>query len=84
MTPRERVIKVLLRILAHPYRFTRRELAQHFGVSMDAVKDDINAIRVQVLLTLDVFAYNSLTEEFSLALARIEPLTYWINLDYGR
>ncbi len=45
MKPRERVIRVLLRILAHPYRFTRRELAQHFGVSLDAVKDDINAIR---------------------------------------
>ncbi len=45
MKPRERVISLMLRILAHPYRFTRRDLMQHFGVSLDTVNDDINAIR---------------------------------------
>ena len=44
MTPRERVLKVLLRILAHPYRFTKRDLAKHFGKSKDAIKEDIEAI----------------------------------------
>lgn len=45
MTPRERVIKVLLRILAHPYRYTRRDLAQYFGKSKDTIIEDITAIR---------------------------------------
>jgi len=44
MTPRERVLKVLLRILAHPYRFTKRALADHFEVSKDTIKDDIKAM----------------------------------------
>ena len=44
MTPRERVLKVLLRILAHPYRFTKRDLAVHFEMSKDAIKEDIQAI----------------------------------------
>ncbi|MCB9053570.1 MAG: WYL domain-containing protein [Lewinellaceae bacterium] len=45
MTPRERVIKVLLRILSYPYRYTRRDLAQYFGVSKDAINEDIAAFR---------------------------------------
>ncbi len=45
MKPRERVIQLLLRILAHPYRFTRRDLAQYFGVSQDTIKEDLQAIR---------------------------------------
>lgn len=52
MTPRERVIRVLLRILAHPYRYTKRDLAQYFGMSKDALKEDISAIR-NVGLTID-------------------------------
>ncbi len=44
MKPRERTIQVLLRILNHPYRFTRRELAQHYGVSPDAIGEDLKAI----------------------------------------
>lgn len=45
MTPRERVIRVLLRILSHPYRFTKRDLAEHFDVSKDTIKDNIIAIK---------------------------------------
>lgn len=45
MTPRERVLRVLLRILSHPYRFTKRDLAEHFDVSKDTIIDDINAIK---------------------------------------
>ncbi len=44
MTPRERVIQVLLRILLHPYKFTRRDLAKHFEVSKDTIDEDIEAI----------------------------------------
>ena len=44
MTPRERVLRVLLRILAHPYRFTKRDLAEHFDMSKDAIKEDIEAM----------------------------------------
>lgn len=44
MTPRERVLRVLLRILAHPYRFTKRDLADHFEMSKDAIKEDLEAI----------------------------------------
>jgi len=52
MTPRERALRVLLRLLAHPYRITRRELAQHFGKSLDAINEDITAIR-NVGLTIE-------------------------------
>ena len=45
MTPRERVIRVLLRVLANPYRYTRRNLKAHFGVSLDTIKSDIQEIR---------------------------------------
>jgi len=38
MTSREKCVRILLRILAHPYTFTRKELANHFGMSKDAVK----------------------------------------------
>jgi predicted DNA-binding transcriptional regulator YafY len=45
MTPRERAIRVLLRILSHPYRYTKRDLAEHFEVSKDTIKEDIIAIQ---------------------------------------
>ena len=45
MTPRERILRLVLRLLAHPYRHTRRELAQHFGQSKDVIDDDIEKIR---------------------------------------
>ncbi len=44
MLARERNILVLLRILAYPYRYTKKELAKHFEVSKDTIKDDIQAI----------------------------------------
>lgn len=45
MTPRERVIRVLLRILANPYRYTRRDLANYFKVSKDAMDEYVQAIQ---------------------------------------
>jgi len=45
MLPRERVLKVLLRILARPYRYTRRDLWKHFRVSKSAIDEDILAIK---------------------------------------
>lgn len=40
MNPRERMVRLLLRLLAAPYRHTRRDLAQFFGVSAETIKDD--------------------------------------------
>ena len=45
MTPRERVIRVLLRILANPYQYSRRELATYFDWSKDTIDEDIQAIK---------------------------------------
>lgn len=45
MTARERTLEILLRIITNPYQFTRRQLAQHFGKSKDAIDDDIKTIR---------------------------------------
>lgn len=44
MLSRERVIRVLMRILNHPHQFTRRQLAEHFGVSLETMFDDIEEI----------------------------------------
>ena len=45
MTPREKCVRILLRILAHPYTFTRKELADHFDMSKDAVTECIEVFR---------------------------------------
>ena len=46
MTPRERCIRVLLRLLAYPYRFTLRELARHYGqASTEGIKDDLKQLK---------------------------------------
>ena len=44
MKPRERTIRVLLRILANPYRYTKRDLADHFNMSKDAISEYIDAL----------------------------------------
>lgn len=49
MKPRERVIRVLLRLLAHPYRHTRRDLWEYFDVSKDAIDKDILAIKAAAI-----------------------------------
>lgn len=45
MTARERTIRVMLRILANPYQYSRKELAKHFDCSRDSIDDDIKAIK---------------------------------------
>lgn len=46
MNPRERCIKVLLRILQNPYRYSLKDLAGHFGYrDIDTVKSDIKLMR---------------------------------------
>jgi len=45
MKARERVLRMLLRVLARPYIYTRRELRNHFDVSEDTMRDDIRAIK---------------------------------------
>jgi predicted DNA-binding transcriptional regulator YafY len=44
MNPRERTLRLLLRLLAGPYRHTRSDLAQFFGVSKDTIKDDFKQL----------------------------------------
>jgi len=42
MTPRERVIRVLMKIISNPYRFTRKDLADTFNNgNVGAISDDI-------------------------------------------
>ncbi len=46
MNPRERCIRLLLRLLANPYRFTLKELAVHFEqITTEGVKEDIQILR---------------------------------------
>ena len=44
MKPKERVLHVLLRILNNPGRYTRKQLAEQFGCSKDAIREDEKAI----------------------------------------
>lgn len=45
MTPREKIIKLLLRILAHPYRYNRKQLASYIGVDSSNINKYINALK---------------------------------------
>ena len=45
MTPREKIIKLLLKILAHPYRFTRKELADSIEVDESNLKKYITSLK---------------------------------------
>ncbi len=45
MKPRERVIRILLKMLRYPFQFTKRQLAQEFNVSIDTVSEDFLSIR---------------------------------------
>ncbi len=43
--PRTRIVRLLLRIVANPGRFTRRELAEHFEVSKRNIDGDIKILK---------------------------------------
>ncbi len=45
MLPRERVLKLLLILIARPYRYTRRELAEEYNFSKNTIDEDIKAIK---------------------------------------
>ena len=46
MTPRERIIRILLKLLAHPYRYTRRDLANEFNQgNLEAINGDIRELK---------------------------------------
>ncbi len=45
MTPRERIVRILLLILARPSHYTRKELARKFNKGVDVIAEDINHIR---------------------------------------
>lgn len=40
-----RLLKVMRALLEQPYRYTKKELAERFGVSTDAIKDDFEDFR---------------------------------------
>ena len=81
MAPRERVIRVLLKILQSPYRFTRRDLERHLGVSKDTIEGDFGALRNAGLsvVTDKQYRYALLPEKPFRELSRLQPLT-----DYDR
>jgi len=46
MTPSERTVRVLLRLLSSPFRYTKKDLAEYFGYSIkDNINRDLQAIR---------------------------------------
>ncbi len=47
-----RILRLLLLLLEAPYRYTRKELAARMGVSPDAIKHDLNAMRDAGLVVL--------------------------------
>ena len=80
MTPRERCIRVLLRILRNPYRFTLRELSTYYGHSTtDALKDDIEQLRragMHVdIKRFDNYRYAILPDREFKELDYLQPLT---------
>jgi predicted DNA-binding transcriptional regulator YafY len=44
MSPRERIVRVLLYLIFNPYQCTSRDLSRKFGVSHDRIKDDLRAL----------------------------------------
>ncbi|GJM36445.1 MAG: hypothetical protein DHS20C18_54460 [Saprospiraceae bacterium] len=46
MTARERILRILVKLLAHPYRFTRRDLADEFNDGgIDAINGDVEELK---------------------------------------
>lgn len=47
MTPRERILRIVMRLLAHPYRFTRKDLADEFNEGkIEAINGDIRELKL--------------------------------------
>ncbi len=80
MTPRERCVRVLLRILSSPYRFTLQDLASHFEQpTIEGIKEDIRQIR-QAGIHVDIqkrdrFYYAILPETGFRELQYLQPLS---------
>lgn len=60
MNPRERILKLLLRVLNNPRRYNRQQLADYFGYSKDTIKKDIDTINSLPELTLHYKKYPNL------------------------
>ena len=52
MNPRERILKVLLRILTNPHKYSRPELARYFNESERAINSDTDIINSLPEITL--------------------------------
>ena len=52
MNPRERILKVLLRVLAHPHTYSRRELANYFNENVRNINSDTEIINSLPEITL--------------------------------
>ena len=77
MKPRERTLLMLLRILSAPYRYTRRDLEQHFGLSKDAVEEYLGVFK-NVGLEIDwdeQYRYAVLPDRQFKELRHLQPLT---------
>lgn len=46
MTPRERILRVMQYILAHPYQFSRKEIAKNLDITVDKLKADIKIFKL--------------------------------------
>ena len=52
MKPRERILKLLLRILTHPHQYSRPELANYFNESQSVINEDTQIIASLPEITL--------------------------------
>ena len=50
---RERIVRLLVRVLTNPYIFTKKDLAKKFEVSIDTIEDDIDFL-VRAGLHVDI------------------------------
>jgi len=45
MTPRERIVRLLIRLMSSPYRYTSKDLQERLAVSKDILKEDIRELK---------------------------------------
>ena len=79
MKPKERVLHVLLRILNNPGRYTRKQLAEQFGCSKDAIREDEKAINslgeIELEFEKPAYTYRINVKNRYTALDKFRPLS---------
>ena len=76
-TPSQRIVRLLLRLLRQPYRYTRRELEEAYGISENTFLRDVQVLRAAgVDVQVDgLHRYAVLPEASVPELARFQALT---------